>query len=199
MAFYPDERIALFIDGANLHGTAKALDFDIDYKKLLDLFRGKGRLQRASYYTALVENDDYSPLRPLIDWLDYNGFTVVTKPAKSYVDRDGRHRTKGNMDIEIALDMVNAAAHLDHVLLFSGDGDFAAALHELRRRGVRTTVVSTLESKPPMLADELRRAADAVIDLADLEAMVGRPRRESAPRRDDYRTSSARREYEDDR
>ena len=182
MAFYPDERIALFIDGANFHSCGKALEFDIDYKKLLDLFKGKGKLMRASYYTALKENDDYSPLRPLIDWLDYNGFTVVTKPAKSYVDREGRHRTKGNMDIEIAIDMLNMADHLDHAILFSGDGDFAALCCELRRRGVRTTVVSTMESKPPMLADELRRAADAVIEVADLETHVGRPRREYVPR-----------------
>ena len=182
VAFYPDERIALFIDGANFHSCGKALEFDIDYRKLLDLFKTKGRLQRASYYTALRENDDYSPLRPLIDWLDYNGFTVITKPAKSFVDREGRHRTKGNMDIEIAIDVLNMADHLDHVVLFSGDGDFAALCCELRRRGVRTTVVSTMESKPPMLADELRRAADAVIDLADMETMIGRPRREYVPR-----------------
>ena len=185
MAFYPDEKIALFIDGANFHSCGKALDFDIDYKKLLELFKGKGRLLRASYYTALVENDDYSPLRPLIDWLDYNGFTIITKPAKTYTDREGRQRTKGNMDIEIAIDMLNASDHVDHILLFSGDGDFAALLCELRRRGVRTTVISTLESKPPMLADELRRAADNVIDLADMETLVGRPRREYTPRDED--------------
>jgi len=185
MVFYPDEKIALFIDGANFHSTGKALDFDIDYRKLLDLFKSKGRLQRASYYTALVENDDYSPLRPLMDWLDYNGFTMVTKPAKTYTDREGRQRTKGNMDIEIAVDMINASEHVDHIILFSGDGDFAAALHDLRRRGVRTTVVSTLESKPPMLADELRRAADAVIELNDMEKLIGRPRREVS-QRDDY-------------
>ena len=186
MAFYPDERIALFIDGANFHSCGKALDFDIDYKKLLELFRQKGRLQRASYYTAIREEDDYSPLRPLIDWLDYNGYTMVTKPAKSYTDREGRSRTKGNMDIELCIDMLNAAEHVDHIVLFSGDGDFAAALCELRRRGVRTTVVSTLESKPPMLADELRRAADNMIELADMENLIGRPRREYVPRdRDD--------------
>ena len=184
MAFYPDERIALYIDGANFHACGKALDFDIDYRKLLDLFREKGRMSRASYYTAM-RDDDYSPLRPLIDWLDYNGFTVVTKPAKSYVDREGRQRTKGNMDIEMTIDMLNHAANLDHIVLFSGDGDFAATLCELRRRGVRTTVVSTLESKPPMLADELRRAADNFVDLADMEAMVGRPRRESYDRDDE--------------
>ena len=178
MAFYPDERIALFIDGANFHSTGKALDYDIDYKRLLELFREKGRLVRASYYTAVLENDDYSPLRPLLDFLDYNGFTVVTKPAKSFTDREGRQRTKGNMDMEMAVDMLAAAPHVDHVLLFSGDGDFAAVLRELRRHGVRSTVVSTLKSQPPMLADELRRAADAVIDAADMETLIGRPRRE---------------------
>lgn len=185
MAFYPDERIALFIDGSNLYSTGKTLDFDIDYKKLLDLFRSKGRLMRASYYTALLEHDDYSPIRPLMDWLDYNGYHVITKPAKEYTDRDGRRRVKGNMDIEIAVDMMEAAEHLDHILLVSGDGDFRAAIAGVQRQGVRVTVISTLKSKPAMLSDELRRQADAFIELADLDKLVGRPKRQYDDRHDD--------------
>lgn len=185
MAFYPDERIALFIDGSNLYSTGKTLDFDIDYKKMLDLFRGKGRLMRASYYTALLERDDFSPIRPLIDWLDYNGYHVITKPAKEYTDRDGRRRVKGNMDIEIAVDMMEAAAHLDHILLVSGDGDFRAAIAGVQRQGVRVTVVSTLKSKPPMMSDELRRQADAFIDLYDMDKLIGRPKREHYTQNDE--------------
>lgn len=176
MAFYPDERIALFIDGSNLYSTAKLLDYDIDYSALLDLFRQKGRLIRANYYTALIEHDDYSPIRPLIDWLDYNGYHVITKPAREYQDRDGRNRIKGNMDIEIAVDMIDMCPHIDHMLLMSGDGDFRAVVRAVQARGVRVSVISTRKTKPPMLSDELRRQADAVIDLADMDRLIGRPK-----------------------
>ncbi len=178
MAFYPDERLAIFIDGANLYSTAKTLDYDIDYKKLLELFKNKSRLIQAKYYTALLEHDDYSPIRPLMDWLDYNGYHLVTKPAKSYTDRDGRNRIKGNMDIEMVIDMVSLAPHVDHMILVSGDGDFRAALEAVQKQGVRVSVLSTLKSKPPMLADELRRQANDVIELADLGPLIGRPKRD---------------------
>src|SRR5262249_61846632 len=104
MNFYPTERVALFIDGANLYATAKALAFDIDYKRLLALFRSKGQLVRALYYTALAEDQEYSSIRPLIDWLDYNGYTMGTKPTKEFVDATGRHKTKRNIDKELAVD-----------------------------------------------------------------------------------------------
>ncbi len=185
MAFYPDERIALFIDGSNLYSTGKTLDYDIDYKKLLELFKNKGRLVLANYYTALLEHDDYSPIRPLIDWLDYNGFQVITKPAKSYTDRDGRNRVKGNMDIEMTVDMMDIAPHIDHIVLFTGDGDFRAVIKAVQSKGVRVSVVSTLKSKPPMLADELRRQANDVIELADMEKIIGRPKRDYGSE-DDY-------------
>ncbi len=178
MAFYPDERIALFIDGANLYSTGRSLDFDIDYKKFLNLFKGKGRLITAKYYTAILEHDDYSPIRPLIDWLDYNGYQIITKPAREYTDRDGRRQIKGNMDIEMTVDMLDLAPHLDHILLVTGDGDFRYLVTALQRRGVRVTVVSTAKTKPPMLSDELKRQADAFIDLADLDKLVGRPKRD---------------------
>jgi len=75
--FYRDERLALFIDGSNLYAAAKALSFDIDYRLLRQEFMRRGKMLRAFYYTALLENDDYSPIRPLVDWLHYNGFTMV--------------------------------------------------------------------------------------------------------------------------
>ena len=176
MAFYPDERIALFVDGSNLYSTVKTLDFEIDYGKMLDLFKGKGRLIRANYYTALVEEEDYSPIRPLVDWLDYNGWHAVTKPAKSMVDREGRRRIKGDMDAEIIVDMLGLAPHIDHLILVSGDGDFRVAVEALQKQGVRVTVMSTMASKPAMLADELRRQADAFIEIADMDKLFGRPR-----------------------
>jgi len=178
MAFYPDERIAIFIDGANLYSTMKQLDFDIDYKKMLELFEGKGRLIKANYYTALLEDADFSPIRPLIDWLDYNGYHVISKPAKHQVDRDGKSRIKGNMDIEIVVDMLQIAPHIDHIVLFSGDSDFAAALSAVQDKGVRVTVISTMKTRPPMLGDALRRQANAFIDIAEMDKLIGRPRRD---------------------
>jgi uncharacterized LabA/DUF88 family protein len=183
MTFYPDERIGLFIDGANLYSAAKALDFDIDYRRLLEEFRKRGRLIRANYYTALIESEEYTPIRPLIDWLDYNGFKVITKAAKEYSDDSGRRRVKGDMDVEIAVDIVEAADFLDHILLFSGDGDFRKVVEAVQRKGVRVSVVSTLKSSPPMASDDLRRQADSFVELAELGKLVGRARR---ARDDDY-------------
>ena len=174
MLFYRDERVALFIDGSNLYSAARALNFDIDYKKLLSEFAGRGRLMRAFYYTALLEDQEHSTIRPLIDWLDYNGYTMVTKPAKEYVDSAGRRRIKGNMDIELAIDVLEMADHVDHVILFSGDGDFHRLVEAVQRKGVRVTVVSTIRSQPPMVSDDLRRQADNFLDLADLMPLIQR-------------------------
>jgi uncharacterized LabA/DUF88 family protein len=182
MTFYPNDRIALFIDGANLYAAAKGLGFDIDYKKLLTEFRNRGVLVRAYYYTAIVENDDYSPIRPLVDWLDYNGFSLVTKTAREYSDPQGRKRWRGDMDIEIAVDMLDLAPRLDHVVLFSGDGDFRRLIEAVQQKGVRVTVVSTVKSQPPMASDDLRRQADNFVDLADLASIIGRPARAPLPR-----------------
>ena len=174
MNFYQDERVALFIDGANLYATAKSLGFDIDYRRLLTYFRKRSRLIRAIYYTALMEDAEYSPIRPLIDWLDYNGYRVVTKPAKEFTDSLGRRKVKGNMDIELAIDVMQLADNLDHVVLFSGDGDFRSLISAVQAKGRRTSVISTLTTRPPMVADELRRQADQFIDLADLRDEIGR-------------------------
>jgi uncharacterized LabA/DUF88 family protein len=182
MNFYPNERIALFIDGANLYATAKSLAFDIDYKRLLALFRTKGQLVRALYYTALIEDQEYSSIRPLVDWLDYNGYTMVTKPTKEFVDAMGRRKIKGNMDIELAVDAMELADHLDHIVLFSGDGDFRSLVEALQHKGKRVSVVSTLATTPPMVADELRRQADQFIDLANLQNEIGRDPSERAQR-----------------
>jgi uncharacterized LabA/DUF88 family protein len=174
MHFYQSERAALFIDGANLYSTARALGFDIDYKRLLELFANECRLVRAFYYTALVEDQEYSPIRPLVDWLDYNGYTMVTKPTKEFTDSAGRRKMKGNMDIELAIDMLEMSNNLDHVVLFSGDGDFRRLIEAVQRKAVRTTVISTIRTQPPMIADELRRAADTFIDIDTLREEIER-------------------------
>ena len=183
--FYKDERLALLIDGANLYAATKALGFDIDYKLLRQEFMRRGKLLRAFYYTALLENEEYSPIRPLADWLAYNGFAMVTKPAKEFIDGQGRRRVKGNMDVEIAVDAMELAPHVDHVVLFSGDGDFRPLVEGLQRQGVRVSVVSTIRSQPPMIADELRRQTDNFIELDELKDVIGRQPREPHPDADE--------------
>ena len=175
--FYRDERLALFIDGSNLYAATKALGFDIDYKLLRSEFMRRGKMVRAFYYTALIENEEYSPIRPLVDWLDYNGFTLVTKPAKEFTDSTGRRKIKGNMDIELSVDAMEMADHVEHIVLFSGDGDFRSLVAALQRKGVRVSVVSTIRSQPPMIADDLRRQADNFIELEELKDVIGRPPR----------------------
>lgn len=179
--FYRDERLALFIDGSNLFAAAKSLGFDIDYKLLRQEFMRRGKLLRAFYYTALLENDEYSPIRPLVDWLRYNGFNMVTKPAKEFTDSMGRRKVKGNMNIELAVDALELAPHVDHIVLFSGDGDFKPLIEALKRKGVRVSVVSTIRSQPSMIADDLRRQCDNFIELEELRDVIGRPPREPRP------------------
>ena len=174
MAIYPQDRFALFIDGSNLFAAAKGLDFDIDFKRLLEYFSAQGRLIRAFYYTALIEDQEYSPIRPLVDWLDYNGYTMVTKPTKEFIDPSGRRKIKGNMDIELAVDVLQMSKYLDHAVIFSGDGDFRRLVEAVQRKGLRVSVVSTMHSQPPVIADELRRQADTFIELADIREHIQR-------------------------
>jgi uncharacterized LabA/DUF88 family protein len=177
-------KLALFIDGPNLYATAKALGFEIDYKRLLKEFHSWGTLVRAYYYTAIVEDQEYSSIRPLIDWLDYNGYRVITRPTKEFVDAAGRRKVKGNMDVELAVHAMELAEHIDHVVLFSGDGNFRPLAEAIQRRGVRFTVVSSLASEPPIVADELRRQADDFVDIVELQPFISRHSAERATPRD---------------
>lgn len=198
MFAYADERTVLLIDGANLFSAARTLGYDIDYKKLLERTSQQCRLIRAYYYTAILENDDYSPLRPLVDWLDYNGFRVVTKAAREFTDQNGRRRVKGKMDVELTVDALELAPHVDHYVLFTGDGDYHALVKALQNKGKRVSVVSTVKTRPPMIADDLRRQADHFLELADLMKEMGRERRDD--REDDRAPRKSRNddEYDDD-
>ncbi|MEM8617401.1 MAG: NYN domain-containing protein [Pseudomonadota bacterium] len=182
MAFYKDERLALFVDGTNLYSAARGLGLEIDFRKLLDEFRKKGRLLRANYYTTILETDEHNPIKPLVDWLSYNGFNTVVKNAREYTDRDGRRRVRGNMDVELAIDMLETSAHVDHIVLFSGNGDFRRAVEAVKAKGVRVTVISTVKSQPQMIGDDLRREADVFIDLDEMSDLVARPRRDNDDR-----------------
>jgi uncharacterized LabA/DUF88 family protein len=176
----PTERAAVFIDGAHLYAASRTLGFDVDYRNLLAYFQQRAYLTRAYYYTALLETEEYSPLRPLVDWLGYNGYSVVTKPAKEFTDAAGRRRLKGSVDIEMAVDVLDLTPYLDHVVIFSGDGDLRRLVEAVQRRGVRVTVISTIRTQPAMLADDLRRQADFFLDLANLAEHI--TRRQVEPR-----------------
>lgn len=168
-------KIAVFIDGANLYSTTKTLGFDIDFKKLLTEIGSQGYLVRAYYYTAFIEDQEFTSIRPLIDWLDYNGYTVVSKPTKEYVDGSGRRKFKGNMDVELTIDALEIASKVDQIFLFSGDGDFRPLVEALQRQGCRVTVASSVSTQPPMISDDLRRQADEFLDLATMAQKIGRP------------------------
>jgi uncharacterized LabA/DUF88 family protein len=186
------EKIALFIDGANLYATSKALGFDIDYRKMLKAFQKRGYMLRAYYYTALIEDQEFSSIRPLVDWLDYNGYKVVTKPAKEFTDAMGRRKIKGNMDMELAIDAMSLVDVVDHFVVFSGDGDFRVLVEALQRKGRKVSIVSTISSNPPMISDDLRRQCDHFIDVVSLKDEIGRALSDRpAPRRQDD-------DYEDD-
>lgn len=171
---YKEERLAIFIDGANLYGMAKGLQFDVDYRKVFELYADRGRLIRASYYTAMMTDDEFSPLRPMVDWLEYNGYKIVTKELKEFTDSQGRLRRKGDMGVDIAVDALMAAPHVDHLIIFSGDGDLYPLVDALQRLGKRVTIISTIKTNPVMCADELRRIADNFIDLADLQDRIAK-------------------------
>lgn len=178
--FYKDETLAMFIDGPNFYATARALNFDVDYKRLLGLFQAKGRLLRASYFTPLADTDDHVAIRPLVDWLQYNGWTVVTQPARVHETEDGRTRIKGNTDIDMAVEVMKLAPILAHAVLFTGNRDFTPLVGFLQDRGTRVTVVSSFRTQPPMISDDLRRKADAFVDLDTLRDAIARPARDGA-------------------
>lgn len=170
----PVNRIALFIDGLNLYATSRALGFDIDHRLLLKQFESQGTLLRAFYYTRTSEDLEVSSVRPFIDWLDYNGFTVITKPTRACIDTSGQRVVKCSMDIDLAVDVLELAGHVDRIVLFSGDGNFRRLVMAVQRRGVHVTVVSTGATQPAMVAHGLRRQADAFIDLLELKPKIGR-------------------------
>ncbi len=194
MLFLPNERTALFIDGANLYSASRNLGFDVDYRNMLDFFRAKTHVIRAYYYSAVLDTEEYSPLKPLTDWLAYNGYSLVTKAAREFTDATGRRRVKGNMDVELAIDMLELAPKLDHAVLFSGDSDFRRLVEAVQRQGVRVSVVSTVRSSPPMIGDELRRQADQFLELADIAS--GFTRRQMEPRARIPRQATAERDSE---
>lgn len=178
MAFYKDERILLLIDGANLYAACRQLNIEVDYSKLLAEFRSKGRMLRANYYTILADKEDnFSPVRPLVDWLAHNGFTVVKKLVREFADTDGRKRAKGSMDVDITIDALELAPFVDHIVLFTGNGDFRRLVEVLKSKGKRVSIVSTAETHPPVASEELRKEADNFIEIMKISDRITRPNR----------------------
>lgn len=177
--FYKDERLAVLIDGANVYAASRLLGFEVDFRLLREEFSRRGKLVRIGYYNSVTEGEEFTPLRPLLDWLDYNGFRVVTRPTREIVETTGRRRLKGNLEVHIAVDAMEIAERVDHMVLFAGDGDFRTLIAALQRRGVRVTVISTIRTQPAMVSDELRRQADAFVELAELQGLISRPVRDA--------------------
>jgi uncharacterized LabA/DUF88 family protein len=168
-------KLALLIDGSHLIAVARNLSLSIDYKRLLTEFQSRGAVMRALYYhLATSEDEEYSSIRPLIDWLDYNGYTVVSKVTKEFIDAGGHRKLKGNMNVELAVQAMVLSDQVDEIVLFAGDGNFRRVVEAVQRRGVHVTVVSTISTQPPMIADELRRQADSFLDLAEVRSAVSR-------------------------
>lgn len=172
MNFYYNERTALFIDGADLDATCKALGFHVDFKKVLELFRSTTRLIRATYYALYSEQQEYSPVRPLVDWLGYNGYMTVSKPAKEIVDGTGRHFVANSIAVELTIDAIQLAPSIDHIVLFSGSADFRSLLAALQKAGRRVTVVSSRKASERSVSDELRRQCDQFLELDDLQEQI---------------------------
>lgn len=179
------ERVAFFIDGANFYQTARNLNVDIDYRRMLTSFVGEAYLLRAHYYTAMADDQEFSSLRPLIDWLDYNGFQITTKPMREFTDNHGqKRRVRPSLDVDLTVDAMTLADTINHIVLFSGDGQYLALVEALQKKGVKVTVVSSLKTTPSMVSDDLRRTADHFLDLADLTDRLGRDPSERPPRRE---------------
>lgn len=169
-----DERVSFFIEGANFYAAAKTGNVTVDYRKLLSHFEDNSIFKRAYYYTAVAEDQEYNSIKPLLDFLEYNGYSLVTKPLKEFIDGQGRRKTKGSLDVEMTVDMLNACKFSDHIVLFSGDSDFLPVIQEMKRNGIRVTVVSHMET----VADDIRRAADRFVNLMHVAPLIGRPPQE---------------------
>ncbi len=166
------QRVCVLIDGPSFFATHRALGFDVDFRKLLGHFEENAELHRAIYFTAVSEGDDYTPVKPLVDWLSYNGFRLVSKPLREFTEASGRRRTKGALTVEIAVEMLENSAFAEHLLLFSGDGELAYAVEAVQRRGCRVTVVSSVKPEAMTVSDDLRRVADRFVDLADVKDII---------------------------
>lgn len=159
----PDDRVAIFVDGANMDGASRAAGYFIDYRRTREFFLGPATFYAAFYYVA-----DFTATDPLqqrfFDFLAHNGYIVRRRPVKVLTDPDtGERVIKGNLDTEIVLDLLNTVGNYDVAFLMSGDSDFERAVDLLRSRGKRVFVVSSRAQ----LSKELAYVADKPIFLLE--------------------------------
>ncbi|HOX26223.1 MAG TPA: NYN domain-containing protein [Candidatus Krumholzibacteria bacterium] len=172
----PLDKVAIFIDGENIHYSAKHLNMRLDYLKLCRRLAGKRRLLRAYFYTAISAQSEGKI--DFINFLKLNGFTVVTREVKSFSEPDATNRSvRSALDMELAMDIVNLCPHVDTVILCSGDGDFRPLVEAVARRGKHVEVCALRE----MTSTDLIAAADVYVDLGSLKdeiALEYQPQRE---------------------
>lgn len=168
-------RVAIFIDGVEFDETLRCIDGAVDYRKLLGAFQEHGRLLRAYYYAPTDEQALIS-MRPLLDWLTYNGYQVRVKGDGEHSERRSRQRSR-SMSIELAVDVLELAPHLDTIVLITGDDAFKPLVAAVQARGITVSVVSTLKSKPAMVGNALRRQADEFIEIVSMLPRIALERR----------------------
>jgi uncharacterized LabA/DUF88 family protein len=160
----PLDRVAIFIDGENIHYSAKHLNMRLDYLKLCRKLAGKRRLVRAYFYTAVSTQSEGKI--DFINFLKLNGFTVVTREVKSFNESDGSSRSiRGALDMEMAMDVMDLCPTLDTVILCTGDGDFCPLVTAVARRGKHVELCALRE----MTSTDLIAAADTYTDLGGLK------------------------------
>ncbi len=157
------ERIAIFIDGANMFYAQRKIGWHIDYKKVYDFYAKQAQVYNAFYYTSVT-----NPLDPGMEGflraLTGMGYTVRRKTVKEIADQEsGQIIRKANLDIEIVIDMLTTADLYDRAALISGDGDFERAVEYLRGRGKRIEGLGVRS----MAAYDLVNAMDQYLYLED--------------------------------
>ena len=167
-------KVAIFIDGSNLWQTCRNLNMKINFKQLREWAAEQNTIW-LGYYTGLVSNrDEENPLIKMTDWLSYNGYIVVKKQASTVNsnDSDEERIIKGNIDVDITVDMMLMAENVDTIILFSGDGDFIPVVEAVQRKyGVYVICVSS--TKPVnIVSGELRRKVNQFIELDDLRETI---------------------------
>src|SRR5437660_819895 len=137
------EKVALFVDAGNLAFMQKQLNIRIDFDMFLKFFKTRRTtVVYAGYYTAVKQDRNGNrPLQPLLDFVGDHGYSLVTKPTKSYTQDDGIEIIKGNMDVELTCDVLELTEFVDRVILVTGDGDFSELVRRVIKQGVPVTIV----------------------------------------------------------
>lgn len=160
------ERIGLFIDGISLQHAANVLQMKLDFKRLLQLFQQRGHLVGANYYSVIPPQPAADTAKPLLDWLSYNGFNVLARSSPHAGDAENIL----SLAVDISVDAMQRAAHLDHVVLISACRELQSLICALKTMGRRVSVVSTMRGHST--PDELRRHADIFLDLEELRPII---------------------------